>query len=67
MDPKENLYLKRTIARAALDKGTINQSQYDRIISEISQLEEEMNYEEKLKEYRINEAKDQYRKILVTN
>lgn len=66
-EPKENLQIKKSIARVALDKGTINKSHYDRIISELSQLEEKLKYEEKLKEYRINEAKEQYRRILITN
>ncbi|MES1040618.1 hypothetical protein [Peribacillus simplex] len=62
----ESIKFKKTVTKAALNKGAINEDQYELIMQDLKELEEIQKYEEKLKEYRIKEAKDLYSKKLVT-
>lgn len=62
----ENLRLTKTIARASLEKGSITLEQYNSFMKKLNEEEEELKYEEKLKDYRMQEAKKQYSKKLVS-
>ena len=66
MAPYESLKLTKIIARASLDRGSITLEKYNSIMKQLNELEEEQKYEEKLKDYRVQEAKKQYSKKLTT-
>ena len=57
MHNKDNILLQKAAARAALDKGSLRYDQYQRILKKLNEVEEEINYEKKLREFKMNEAK----------
>jgi hypothetical protein len=57
MNSKDLILLKKTAAKISLDRGGINLSEYNLIMKKIEEVEQEMEYAQKLKQYKINEAK----------
>lgn len=58
MDRLDAIVLQRTAARAALDKGNIKYSQYQQIIRDLNDREESLHYQNKLRSYKMDEAKN---------
>jgi len=57
MPNKDLLFLKKAVTRVALNKGAINANEYENLLKNINALEEKINYENKLRQYKINETK----------
>ncbi|WP_141432398.1 hypothetical protein [Bacillus sp. 03113] len=58
---KDKVFLQKVAARTALEKGNISHEQYKLLMQRIENIEEEINYENKLRNYKMDEAK---RKLL---
>lgn len=58
MHNKDLILIQKAVARAALDKGTLPLKQYQQIIKNINNIEEEIKYENILRKYKMNEAKN---------
>lgn len=57
MNNKDLIILKKTAARISLDNGGISLDEYKLIMEKIREVEEELEYEKKLVEFKINETK----------
>jgi alcohol dehydrogenase class IV len=58
MHNKDELLLQKAAARVALDKGSLRLDQYKKIINKVTEIEEQISYEKKLRDYKMDEAKN---------